>query len=187
MEVIGPHIRDYLQRDPRFRDRLRMVILSTIRCISFHVSAVGVGCHDPNRLPQHGLPNASFTVVLCASRPISHHAWERLSLCTDVLALLPRESLVSFETDLAVTEEILVTMPNLEALHLTSPAVSDEFLLPDPDGPNAHKKLLPSLRRLYLKDAKAMDDDWNPLVAYLAYQTSGDQGVHVCLEIIKRM
>ena len=74
--------------------------------------------------------------------------------------------------------------------------VSDRFLLPDPKGSNAHKKLLPSLRRLYLKDAKAVDDNWYPLITYLTHQTSGNQavslesfgeGVHVCPEVIERI
>ena len=73
-----------------------------------------------------------------------------------------------------MTEEIVLTMPNLEVLYLIRPVVSDRFLLPDPKGSNAHKKLLPSLRRLYLKDAKAVDDNWYPLITYLTHQTSGN-------------
>ena len=191
LEAIGPHIRDYLRRDPRFGDRLWMLVSSTIYYITFHASVVGVGCHGPDRVQRRGPPYGKFMVVL--SQPISHHARERL--CTDVLALLPRESIVSFDTDLSVTEEILVTMPNLEALYLTSPAVSGRFLLPDPDGPNAHKKLLPSLQRLYLRDAEAVDGDWEPLVNYLAHQTSGNQvvslsmfkGVRICSEVIEQI
>jgi len=100
------------------------------------------------------------------------------------------------ETDLSVTEEIVVAMPNLETLYLMRPVVTHGFLLPDPRGPNLHKKLLPSLRRLYLQDAKAVDDDWEPLVTYLAHQTSGNQavsldlfgkGVHVCPEVIEQI
>ena len=191
LEVIGPHIRDYLRRDPRFGDRLWMLVSSTVYYITFHASVVGVGCHGPDRVRRHGPPYGKFMVVL--SQPISHHARERL--CTDVLALLPQESIVSFDTDLSVTEEILVTMPNLEALYLTSPAVSDRFLLPDPDGPNAHKKLLPSLQRLCLRNAEAVDGDWEPLVNYLAHQTSGNQvvslsvfgGIRICSEVIEQI
>jgi len=192
LEVMGPYIRDYLRRDSRFRDRLGIVVSSTLNCISFHATVVGVGCHAPNRLLQHGAPNGRFNVAL--SQPISHRARRRLY--TDVLALLPRESLVSFEANRSVMEELVVAMPNLEVLYLVCPVVSDGFLLPDPNGPNTHKKLLPSLQRLYLKDVEAMYDNWDPLVTYLAYQTSGGQavslnlfggGVHVCSEVIKRI
>ena len=128
------------------------------------------------------------------SQPIPHDVREKL--CVDVLALLPRESIVDFETDLLMTEEIAVAMPNLEALHLVTAVVSDGFLLPDPNGPNSHNKLLPSLQRLYMEDGEAEDDNWDPLVAYLAHQTSGGQavslnlsceGVHVCPKVIKRI
>ena len=42
-------------------------------------------------------------------------------------------------------EELLITMPDIEVLRLVCPVMFDWFLLPDPDGPNVHKKLLPSL------------------------------------------
>ena len=192
LEAIGPYIRDYLRRDPRFRDRLGMFVSSTSNCISLHASVVGVGRHHPNRLPHHGPPYARFRAMIF--HPIPYH--EATRLCTDVLALLPRGSLVSLETDLSVTEEIVVAMPNLEALYLITPVVPGGFLLPDPNGPNAHKKLLPSLRWLCMEDAEAAFDDWEPLVTYLAHQTSGNQavlldlfgdGVHVCPEVIERI
>jgi len=95
-----------------------------------------------------------------------------------------------------LTEEVLVATPNLEALRLARPVVRDGFLLLDLNGSNVHKKLFPSLRWLYLEAAQAVDDNWDPLITYLTRQTSDDQvvllsifgeGVHVCLEVIKRM
>jgi len=189
LEVIGPYIRDYLRRDPRFRDRLGLFVSSTPSYIKFR-SNVGVQHDGSNRRPRYGPIYGSFLVSF--SQPIHRLAANRL--CTDVLALLSQESITSFETDFSLTEEILVAMPNLRALYLLSPVVSDRFLLPDPDGPNAHKKLLPSLQLLHLEDAEAVDNNWEPLVTYLAYQTSGGQAVslylsrdHVCLEVIERI
>jgi hypothetical protein len=95
------------------------------------------------------------------SQPSPSDAVEEL--CFNVLALLPQESIVSFETDLPVTGEIVVAMPNLETLYLFHPVVSDGFLLPDPNGPNADKKLLPSLRWLYLEDAERRTTTGTPL------------------------
>ena len=192
LEVIGPYIRDYLRRDPRFRDRLGMLVSSTSNYISFHASIAGVGYHGPNQLPQHGPPYGRFMAVL--SQPIRRHVGERL--CTDVLMLLPQESVVSFETDLSITEETLVAMPNLKVLHLAGPIVFDRFLLPDPHGSNAYKKLLPSLRRLYLEDIEAVDNNWDPLITYLIHQAFGGRAislnvfgeeVHICLEVIERI
>jgi hypothetical protein len=187
LAVIGPYIRDYLQRDARFRDRLGMYVSSTSYGISFHASAVGV-----DRLPQDCPPYAKFMAKF--SQLGTYDAAKKL--CFDVLTLLPQEGIVSFGTGPSVTEEVAVTMPNLEVLCLLQPVVSDGFLLPNPNGPNADKKLLPSLRKLYLEDARAKGDNWDPLVTYLAHQTSGGQtislkifgrGVHICPEVIKRI
>ena len=191
LEVMGPYIRDYLRRDPRFRDRLGMLLRSHAYCILVCASVVGVGNRDPDRLLQDGPPYGKFEARL--SRIISRDARKKLYI--DILALLHQESIVDFDTDLSVTEEVVVGMSNLEVLYLTRP-VRSGFLLPDPNGPNAHKKLLPSLRRLYLEDAEAVNYNWDPLVTFLTHQTSGDQtvslelfgqGVHVCSEVIEQI
>jgi len=192
LEVIGPYIRDYLRRDPRSRDRPGISLRFNTHCISVRASVVGVGHRGPDRLPQDGSPCRRFEARLY--RMISRDV--RKKLCIDILALLPQASIVDYDTNLSVTEEAAVAMPNLEVLYLIHPVVSDGFLLPDPNGPNAHKKLFPSLRRLYLERARAVDDNWDPLITYLAHQTSGDQAVsldlfgekvHVCSEVIERM
>jgi hypothetical protein len=191
LEVIRPYIRDYLRRDARFRDRLGMCVSSTPHSISFHASVVGVGHNGPNRPSERGPPYRKFTVAF--SQPSTHDAAEKL--CFEAFTIPLQESIVSFATHLSVTEEILA-MPNLEALCLFHPVVSNGFLLPDPDGPNAGKKLLPSLRRLYLANVEAEDDNWDPLVTYLTHQTSGGQiisleifgdWVHTCSKVITQI
>jgi hypothetical protein len=192
LEVIGPYIRDYLRRDARFIDRLGMYVSCTSRSITFRTSVVGVGYNGPNRPSEHDPPYGRFRVEV--SQPSTYDAVEKL--CFKVLAILPQESIAGFETRLPVTEEIVVAMPNLETLYLHYPEISDGFLLPDPNGPNVGKKLLPSLRRLYLEDVEVEDDNWDPLVTYLAHQTSGGQAislkifgywVHICSKVIKRI
>jgi len=117
-------------------------------------------------------------------------------LGTDVLALLSSESVVGLKTNFLVTEVVVASMPNLEALCLVNPVVLDKFLLPDPDGPNADKKLLPRLRRLQLEEPKVEDGNWSPLVTYLDHQTSDGQTVslkvfgkvvHVCSGVVKQI
>jgi hypothetical protein len=193
LEVIGPYIRGYLQRDARFRDGLGMFVSATFNSVLFDADTVGgVGYTGPKRLPKRGPPCGRFGVYF--SQPSTYDAAEKL--CFEVLALLPQESIVRFETDLSVTGEIVIAMPNLETLNLFHPVVSDGFLLPDPNGSNADKKLLPSLRWLCLENVRAEDDNWDPLVTYLAHQTSGGQavsleifgdGVHICSKVIKRI
>ena len=176
-ESIGPYIRDYLRRDPRFEDRLGIYLSATGGSISLCASVVGVGYHGPNRLPREGPPYAKFTATASESFPCD--ARERV--CIDILALLPQESIIYFETNLMVTEEMVLAMPNLEAFYLLDAVVSECFPLPKPDGPNAHKKLLPSLRWLYFRWIEVKNNDWDPLVRYLAHQTSGDQTISLCM------
>ena len=192
--TIIPWIRDYLGRDARFRDRLGIFATYSSRSITLHVSVVEVvECHCPNQLPQHGPPYGTFTAMLSQQIPLD--VGKQLYL--DVLGLLPRECVVSFRTDLEMKEEIATMMPNLEFLHLVYPMALDGFLLPDQKGPNAGKKLFPSLRRLYLEDVEAEDDEWGPLITYLTHQTFGSGQtlslnvfggeVYILPEVIKEM
>jgi hypothetical protein len=190
-EVIAPRIRDYLHRDPRFKNRLGIFIEASGRHILLRVSVVGVGYRGPDRLPPQGPPHTFFVTLRTPA--------EGEKLCIDILALLPRESIVYFETTLSmtVTKEVVVAMPNLEALCLVDAEVSDGFLLPNPDGPNAHTKLLPSLRRLYLRDAEVGTyHDWIPLVRYVTHQTPGNhpfsllligKQIHICSKAAKEI
>jgi hypothetical protein len=188
-EVIGPYIRDYLGRE----DRLG-IFLSSDNSLSLHASVIGTRCHGADRLPQQSPPRAEFSAEL-----VEHVSWgEKEKLYTDILAFLPRERVVYFKTDLrmGVVEELLIAMDNVESLHLISPVVSEGFMLPNPNGPNAHKKLLPSLQRLYLEQARTSDCNWDPLIAYLAHQTSGNQAIslnvsgdvlHICSGLVKQI
>jgi len=191
-EIIGPYIRDYLQRDPRFRDRLEISASSTSHCTSINASTVGVGYCGPIPLPHDDSPCANFQMTL--SNRIHPNVGKRLG--TNVLALLSSESVVGLKTNFLVTEVVVASMPNLEALCLVNPVVLDKFLLLDPDGPNADKKLLPRLRRLQLEEPKVEEGNWSPLVTYLDHQTSDGQAVslkvfgkvvHVCSDVVKQI
>jgi hypothetical protein len=180
--VIRPYIRDRLQCDPKSKGRLGVSVSSGFGRIQIRASVAGY----PNRTRDQGLPYATFTMIL-PQYPLRE---ELDKLCIDILTLLPREHIVYLETNLPTSgmEELLVTAPNIEALCLVDAVLSDQFLLPRPRGPNAHKKLLPSLRWLYLEGAEAENEDWEFMVRYLTHQTSGGrpislsvfgQGVHI--------
>ena len=190
-QVIVPYIRGYLD-DVGFKNRLGVSFFSLWDYISLEVSVIDVGCRGPVQLPQHSLPHAEFTMYL------SEHALldARMELYTDILALLPKERVVYFRTDSQVVEGMVVGMPNLEFLHLMGAVVSNGFLLPEQDGPNASKKLLPSLRRLCIQPTAADDDDWDPLVHFLTQQSVGGQPislglscklVHICSRVLKEI
>lgn len=82
------------------------------------------------------------------------------------------------------------------SLRLVGAVVFYGFLLPDPEGPDADKELLPSLRWLYLEDVEMEDRDWDHLVHYLTHQTSGNrsislgvigEGVHICTDVLEQI
>jgi len=102
-------------------------------------------------------------------------------LYIDLIAHAPGEYVVYFDTN----------------LHLTGQTLAPGFLQPDSDAPLA-KKLLPSLRRLYLRDITVHENNWGLIIPYLAHQTSGGQRIsltisssegpwHICRDVLKEM
>ena len=59
-------------------------------------------------------------------------------------------------------------MPEIQELCPTNAPLSGRFLQPDPDGQPTNTELLSSPRSLHLADVVLNDDDWNPLIPYLA-------------------
>jgi hypothetical protein len=186
--VIGPYICDWLHGCGGSEARLFVLVDATISYTLLKVSVVGTGV-------QLSPPCAQFTATL--SHRISEH--ERAELRSDVLALSPRERITHLVTELSASvAEELVTMPNIEVLHLRDAVISNRFLLSDPSGPNAHRKLLPSLRELHLEyRTTVFNSNWEPLVRYLIHQTHGEhsltkvcvygQGVNICPEVQGRI
>jgi hypothetical protein len=191
--TILPYIRDYIRRDPRFVDRLGIFLSLDNDRLSLHASVIGVGHCGPNRLPQQGPPFVAFSAAL---RYYTLDKKEKL--CNDVAALLPQESIVYFKTDITqtATQDVILPMPKLEALHLVEWLVDETFLLPDPNGPSPHTKLFPSLQRLYLEDSQATFSEWWPLSQYVTHQTSGDhpfslillgEYMHICSGLAEKI
>ena len=187
-QVIGPYFSNYLHRDPRFGDRLGLSFNFTLDSVWVSVNALGVGYHTPDLVTLLCPPQVWLSMSLSQNTPPEG----RRRMFTDVLPTLPKERIVYFETETLEFEEILVTMPNIEFLHLIRAGVSNGFLQ------SKNEKLLPSLRRLYLQDAVAANDDWEPLVHYITDQTSGGQSVslnvfgdsgevHICSWAVKQL
>ena len=192
-KLVGPYLRDHLQRDPRFGDGLGISLRSTPNYISICVAVVGIGYHGPEQLPQRDPPRARFRLFLNQHAPPE----EMTKMFIDTFAPPPRGRVTYFETRALDIEEILAVMPNIEFLHLTGVNVSDGFLQLKPDGPNTNKiRLLPSLRRLYLEDMTAVNGDWGHLIRYLASKTFDSQTVslsvfgeevHICSEAVRQL
>ena len=175
-QTLGPYMRDYFQRDARFQDRLGISSSSSSNSISISVEVVSAHPTVPVAKP----PRVTLRVYLISVPPTS--VLEQLFI--DLIASIRQEHIVLFYADLHINlpEELLFTMPNIETLHLVDGWLSEGFLQPNPDGPRANTKLLPSLRSLRLEGVTLGSGGWGHLTRYLAHQTSDGQiiSLEVC-------
>ena len=165
-QTLAPYMRGYFRRDTRFQNPLEVSSSSSFGII---LISVGVVCARATA----GAPRVSLTVVLRPGCPPD--VVEQFFV--NLAAPIPREPVVSFTANLNVKlpEDLLVAMPNIETLTIWDVELSKGFLQPDPDGPHAEKKLLPSLRSLSLGDITVEGGNWGHLTGYLAHQTSNGQ------------
>ena len=176
-QTLGPYMGNYFQRSTRIRDAIEVSASpSSINSVAISVTV------EYSETPALELvsPNASFTVYLVDQPPPD--VMEKLLI--DLVMLIPREHVVYFnaEFDMELPEELLFMMPNMKLLHITGVELSKGFLQPNPDGPHANTKLLPSLETLCLEDVTLGNDGWSDLTTYLVHQTSDDQ--IISLEIV---
>ena len=157
--TLGPYMQNRLRHDIGFREKLVVTCLSGL----FVVSPRLEGTSETECTPE-------FTISI-NDEPSS-------DITLDLMAFVPYEHVVCLEMDhsLGMREELFTAMPNIEKLRLRKVSLSDGFLQPDPTGPHANVKLLPSLRVLCLRDVGA-DAGWRPLVDYLVHQTSNRQAI----------
>ena len=172
LHTLGPYLRDHFQRDVRFQGELAVVVSYSRFSDGFGYSTHG--CIDLTSSPNGMSPSAIFSTTLIHPLP-SDPASDNLTF--DLAAFIPSENVTSLEVvdSIRVPEDLLVAMRNIETLRLCNPMLSSRFLQPDPKGPHANTKLLPSLRFLHLENVTASDATWEPLVTYLVHQTSKGQ------------
>jgi hypothetical protein len=171
-QIPGPFLREYFRRNHMLRDRLGINTRVTWDRILIYAVAVGEPhlWDEPGREP---LPCVEFQVVLDNITPP-----DALSdLCIDIIASIPLDRVLGFRTNLPShrMEGLLTAMPNMNALDLFDVELSKGFLQPNPDGPHANAKLLPSLQELHLDVTQ--NDGWGHLTTYLSHQTSGNQAI----------
>ena len=183
-------MRDYFRRDARFQNKLGIYSSSSSCSVSISLGVI----HTQSATPLPKLPLVSLA-ALVQSPPLD--APEQLFI--NLIALIPRERVVSFNASLHINpqEELFFTMPNIETLRLSDVRLSEGFLQPNPDGPHANTKLLPSLRSLCLDGVTYLnDEDWSLLVTYLTHQTSDYQAIslevigdfpYYCPEVVSRI
>ena len=167
-QTLAPYIQDYFRRDVRFQDRLN---LTTSSCDEYTSIKVEVICAQTTASLQQP-PQVSLAALTDL-----HHLNAQLFI--NLIALIPREHVVQLETELGMKlpEELLLMMPNIEVLRISGVELSEGFLQPNPNGPHANTKLLPSLKELCLQDVTLDDGGWSHLTTYLAHQSSDGQAI----------
>ena len=188
--ILGPYLRNYIRRDGRFREGLGV-------SVDFFLDTIWIGASTINyvgEVPQR-LTFATFAAIMVEDlRP-----FEEDRMCVDLVAYTPVEHVVYFGGDLSVdaVERAIPMMPKIRDLQLFYPKLQDGFLQPDPEEPLLERKL-PSLQRLFLDHVDLNDEeDWHPLLSYLAHQTSnGRQWLylsisgwsgHICKDVLREM
>ena len=174
--TLGPHVRDYIWRDGRFRDGLGVQVISAVDGTSLEISTIGNEAGSIQKVVF-----ASFSAIL---QEDFHPLSENMS-CADFVACTPREHVVYFDANLEMDALLrtVTAMPKLQELRLTNPVLGrGPFLQPGPDGPHADEKILPSLRRLHLEGITFFDhDSWSEIIAFLTRQASGGQGISLTI------
>ena len=173
--TLVPYMRDHLRHDIRIQGTLG-VYISLLDSFPIFTS----GTLALLSVSEQMVSPARFLLSLLG--PVALGPTTR-KLTLDLLAFIPHKRVVVLKADnsLEVPKDLLVAMPNINTLWLDTPTLSDGFLLPDPDGPHANTKLLPSLRSLQLDHVITSDTGWEPLITYLAHQTF--EGQVISLEV----
>ena len=174
-KVIGSYLRAVLQGDARRREELNVQFTDGASIMIFvRLAGAGAGASRPR---------AFFS--LSPAPDVTPE--QKKQMCSSALAVLPKEDIINYQTDFLEIEE----MPKLQTLHLVQVEISNGFLLPKSDGPNAHEKLLPSLKFLFLEEVTTKDNNWDPLIDYL--QTDSRLavltvlGTHICPEVVEKI
>ena len=163
--IIGPYLRDYLQRHKRPRNGLRLFVsseysTSRVRQIALHAGdAGGINFSAPIQVGAF----AVITVVLNVA--LGSDAAKRATL--DLITHVPREEVVYFQTynDPVAMEVASTQFPNVRALSLDRARLSATFPSSNLVGDG---RIFPSLEHVLLKHVFVDDGDWSPLMAFLA-------------------
>jgi hypothetical protein len=173
LQISGPYLRGYFQHDHSPQDRLGIDV-SANGGFLIRVNIIGEPRpwtsslkYPPPPVEFRSIPNEILPPDVVDN------------LCLDLITFTPQERVsrlqVTTNAPANQMEDLLIAMPNLETLYLSKVVLSKGFLQPNPDGPHANKKLLPSLQCLDLGDIILNDGDWGHLTRYLAHQTSNNQ------------
>ena len=179
-QIVGPYLRDYLQRHDRSHGGLGLSVARHSHCITFHTYDVGgIGLSTP--VCSRVTPFVSITMWGRTPQDLLGKAFLNLVEHT------PRDEVVSFRSldGPAAIEDLSTQFPNLRALQ--SGPVPLRAVFPEPNL-GGNERILPSLQYIFLERPIVGGGDWSPLTTFLACRaSSGNQldsltiiGSHMC-------
>ena len=168
-QIIGPYLRNHLQRHDRPRNGLNFLVSSSYRThspcgIAFHAGdAGGINFSAPDRV------DAFVMVTMRLSTILDRNGLKRAAL--DLITHVPREEVVYLQArDNPIDmEDASTQFPNVRALALDTVPLSAAFPNPNLVGDGG---VFPSLEHIFLQDVVVDDGDWNPLMIFLARRVS---------------
>ena len=192
-QIIGPYLRDHLQRRDRPQNGLNIRV-SSGDSDGYPEDGIDFMAGDAGGInfstPDWGQIN-TFVRITAGLKGSPHKSvLERAAL--DLIPCAPPEEVVYFLThnNPAVMEDTHTRFPNLKALSFNSISLRKAFPNPKLIGDG---NVFPSLEHLSLVDVFLGDGDWSPLVALLACRVSSgnrldtlviDGSPHVCPEVV---
>ena len=140
--IPGPYMSDLL-RHGHFqpRKRLGVIVHITLSCVSVDVISLDDETSPTISLPEE--PQFQLSVTSESTRLYGTPG----EIIANLASYFAREYVIFFSGEgiLDRIQEVVATMPNIQELHLVGTELSDGFVQPDPYGPLANTKLLPSL------------------------------------------
>jgi len=166
-QIVGPYLRDHLQRRGRAQHGLNLFASSGYRTyraphVAFRVgNADGDNFSDPAQLEIGTF--VEITMLL-----IGKHQNARERAILDLIGCTPREEVVYFKSNNPIaTEDTCTQFPNVRALSFDGVALSAALPNPNVAGEG---KIFPSLEHVSLENLD--EDDWDPLATFLASRVS---------------
>ena len=166
-QIVGPYLRDHLQRRDRSQNGLHLFASSGYR--TYHVPHIALGVGNAGRTNYSDLAQMKigmFVSVTMLLNGISRNAREKAVL--DLVACTPREEVIyaKAHNNPIATEDTCAQFSNVKALSFDSVPLSAAF----PSSNLAGDEIFPSLE--YLQLERVDDDDWSPLLTFLANRVS---------------
>ena len=186
-QTIGPYLREHFRRRGRPRDGLGLRVCELGDRTWALILYAGDICGTS--LPDSGVLSNRFVSVIVKLHQTPSDLLEKGVL--DLIAHTPRDDVARFESSCRLgLGDISAQFPNLKELQFDTRRISLSITFPT----GGDEGVLPSLQYIEIRTRPA-DDDWSPLVAFLARRASsgGRLGLlnifycHMCPEVKERI